>query len=342
MLVVVALALIASLVLPKEMALQKEETINAPMEVVWENINSFQKSDKWSPWYDIDPDMKVEFQGEEGTVGSSFTWSGNDQVQSGKQIITAIDAQNHTIESKVEHNWGVGVNKMWLEDAGDGQTKIVTSYNEVMGIPGNLFGAIMGAEDMMGDIFAKGLGKLKTIAEEQAAELAKKPSFDVQMVERPATRYVGKKETHAIDDLQNYFSTNMPIISDACKDIMAGPPSALYWSWDIENMQSELTVAMPISADASAPDGYEVYEQPSGSYLLIDYFGPYDNMEAAHTAVNKYMTDNNLELNGAVMEEYISGPATTEDSSKWLTKILYPVKAAAAGTEDEATEGNEG
>jgi len=72
LLVLVAVGLIAALILPKEMNVNTEKTIDAPIDMVWDNISSFEKADRWSAWYDIDPDMKVEFEGEPGAVGSKM------------------------------------------------------------------------------------------------------------------------------------------------------------------------------------------------------------------------------------------------------------------------------
>jgi effector-binding domain-containing protein len=331
-LVVVALGLIASLVLPKDMNVKSEATIAAPIDVVWNNINNFEKSDKWSPWYDVDPDMKVTFDGEAGTVGSSFSWNGNDQVGQGTQTITALDPDNYTMESKVKHNWGEGEGKMMLEDMGDGTVKVTTTYHEHSGIPGNLFSTLMDAEGMMGKMFDNGHSKLKVIAEEEAAATPEPVTYDVQEVEREARMYVGNKTTVSMADMGAYFMENMPKMGNF-SDKAVGPPAALYWSWDTENMQSEMTAAMAVDME-EAPEGYELYEQPAGKYLLINYFGNYDQSEAAHNTMGAYMETNNLELTGAVMEEYITDPGTEPDTSKWQTNILYPVKAKEA-TEEE-------
>lgn len=333
LLVVVVIWLIASLILPKEMNVKVEETVEAPISVVWDQVSSFEKADAWSPWYEIDPDMKVTFEGESGAVGSSMSWSGNKNVGSGKMTMTTSDMENHVIENNVKHDFGEGNSRMELTEE-DGKTKVVMSYVEKQGVPWNVMGALFGAEKMMTEMFKKELGLLKGVAETEAAKAAATPVYTVEEVQREAGKFVGKKEVIKMADMKAYFETNMPKLGGLCGENMTGAPAALYWTWDEENMESEMTVAMPVNME-KAPEGYEFYNQPAGTYITVDYFGPYDeSMKGAHEALGAYMESHNMELVGAVMEEYITDPMTEKDSSKWLTKISYPVAVKEAATEN--------
>jgi effector-binding domain-containing protein len=63
-----------------------------------------------------------------------------------------------------------------------------------------------------------------------------------------------------------------------------------------------------------------------GKALQLAYFGSYDKTGEAHYAMGDYIKDNNLELNGAVIEEFITDPANEPDTSKWQTNIYYMIK----------------
>lgn len=329
LLVIVVIWLIASLILPKEMNVQVEETIDAPVSVVWDNVSTYEKADKWSPWYDIDPNMKVTFEGESGAVGSSMSWAGNKDVGSGTMTMTTADMENHIIENNVKHAFGEGNSKMALTEE-DGKTKVSMSYLEKQGIPWNVMGALFGAEKMMTDMFKKELGLLKGIAEEEAAKAPEAVVYTVEEVTREVATYAGKKEVVKMADMKTYFETNMPVLGELCKESMVGAPAALYWTWDdSEKMEAELTVAMPVNME-KAPEGYELYEQPAGTYLQVDYFGPYEGIKGAHEALSAYMEEKGMKLNGAVCEEYMNDPMTEKDPSKWHTRLGYPVAMADA------------
>ena len=233
LLVVVVIWLIASLILPKELNVAVDESIDAPIAVVWDNVSSYEKADKWSPWYDVDPNMKVNFEGESGAVGSSMSWSGNKDVGSGTMTMTASDMENHVIENNVKHDFGEGNSKMELTEE-DGKTIVKMTYIEKQGIPWNVMGALFGAEKMMTEMFQKELGLLKGIAEEEASKKPEPVVYTIEEVQREESYFIGKKEVVNFADMDAHFQTNMPVLGALCKDIMTGTPSALYYSWDEE------------------------------------------------------------------------------------------------------------
>ncbi|MFT5725043.1 MAG: effector-binding domain-containing protein [Bacteroidia bacterium] len=331
LLVVVVIGLIASLILPKEINVHAEDSIDAPISIVWDNISSFEKADNWSPWYDVDENMKVSFDGESGAVGSKMMWSGNKEVGSGTMTLTTSDVENHVIENHIKHEWGEGDAKMQLSEE-EGKTKIVYTYVEKQGMPWNIMGALMGAGDMMTEIFVKELGSLKDVAEKEA-KTPVEVVYTVEEIQREAVQYLGKKEVVKMADMKTYFEENMGVYAEQAGENMIGTPSALYWSRDDETKQSEMTAAMPVNM-TEAPEGYELYEQPEGTYLVIDYFGSYEGLEGPHKTMGAYLDSHNLQMVGAVMEEYITDPMSEEDPSKWLTKIVYPIATAAPATEN--------
>lgn len=60
LLILIAIPLIIALFVPKDFAYEKSIAINAPIDSVWETVNSLTALDKWSPWNDQDPNMKKE------------------------------------------------------------------------------------------------------------------------------------------------------------------------------------------------------------------------------------------------------------------------------------------
>ncbi len=339
-LAIVGLGLIASLVLPKDMTVSQSTTIAAPMDVVWNNVSSWEKADKWSPWYKEDPDMAVTFEGEPGTLTSKMSWKGSENVGSGSQTYKLIDPENHTIESEVEFKepWeGKGDVSFVLTDEGEGNTKVTWNYKTHTGIPGNLFSALFNAKGMLSDAYSLGLGKLKEIAEEEFKNTPVKVSYAVVSETREARKYAGKRELIVWDSMHSYFQTNMPKIAGAFGAAgmeMGGVPSSLYFKWNEETKDAELTVAIALTGD-KAPKGYEVYDVAGGEYLVIDYYGDYSGTGAAHEAMYEYIQANGYQTNedGVVIEEYITDPGTEPDMSKWLTKVIYPVTKAEVQAE---------
>jgi len=59
--------------------------------------------------------------------------------------------------------------------------------------------------------------------------------------------------------------------------------------------------------------------------LVVDYYGNYDGTVAAHSALEKYMKENNMadQLAFPVIKECVTDPMTEPDPSKWLTRVYY-------------------
>lgn len=51
---------------------EKTISINAPVERVWQNTNTLKAMDQWSPWNDLDPDMKKTGQAQRGSQEKKF------------------------------------------------------------------------------------------------------------------------------------------------------------------------------------------------------------------------------------------------------------------------------
>jgi len=93
LLAIVAIALIAAAFVSKEMKYEKSITVNAPIEIAWENVNSLADLDAWSPWNDLDPNMKKEKTGTDGEIGASASWESTvKDVGKGTQTIAKMEA----------------------------------------------------------------------------------------------------------------------------------------------------------------------------------------------------------------------------------------------------------
>jgi effector-binding domain-containing protein len=84
--------------------------------------------------------------------------------------------------------------------------------------------------------------------------------------------------------------------------------------------------ALPVSPDAKLPAKYPIQQTPGGKVVKVTHVGSYDNIEAVHTDIAKYMEYKKLQMNGAVWEVYVAEGSTEPNPAKWVTEICYPVK----------------
>ena len=151
--------------LPREIEVTRSATISAPPEEVFEHVSSLQKFSEWSPWGDIDPDMKVTFSGPEMGVGNKMEWESNDRnVGNGVQEITAI-VENERVESALDFgDMGTALASFDLVKSGDA-TEITWGLKSDMG--NNPIGRWMGLmmDKWVVADYEKGLAALKTKVE---------------------------------------------------------------------------------------------------------------------------------------------------------------------------------
>ena len=89
-LALVGLFLLAGLVIDKEYTISYSITINKPQQEVFNYVKLFKNQENYSVWVMADPNIKLKYEGEDGTVGAKVSWDGNDDVGAGSQTITNI------------------------------------------------------------------------------------------------------------------------------------------------------------------------------------------------------------------------------------------------------------
>jgi len=151
---------------PGKMRVSREITINAPVEIVFANVNDMHKMNAWNPWMKLDPQIKTTYSGPETGVGSSSSWEGNMEVGSGSATITE-SVPNTRIILALEHlkPFKSSNHAEYLFKSEGAQTKIVWTLECENSFIPKLFGVFMNMEKMMGEMFEKGLAELKIMSE---------------------------------------------------------------------------------------------------------------------------------------------------------------------------------
>ena len=166
--ILIAIMLILALFVSKNFDYEKSISINAPIDIVWENVNSLSDLDKWSPWNDYDPNMKKELTGIDGTVGARQSWESDvEDVGKGSQTIAKIEAPNlfETDLKFYEPFESEAKGYIMLVSEGSG-TKVTWGFNSEMPYPFNLMMLFMDMDGEMDPVWNNGLSKLKQLCEQ--------------------------------------------------------------------------------------------------------------------------------------------------------------------------------
>lgn len=93
---VVSLVLIAALFVKNDYTIEREVAINKPAAEVFDYIRYVKNQEHYNKWVMMDPDMKKEFKGSDGSIG--FVYAGMEMTKPEK-------ASRKSLKSKPGRNW---------------------------------------------------------------------------------------------------------------------------------------------------------------------------------------------------------------------------------------------
>ncbi len=164
---IAAIALIivgGSFLLPAQAVVTRSTEIAAPPDKVFAIVGDLRRFNEFSPWADIDPDIKYTFEGPESGVGQKMNWtSENAEVGNGSQTITKHEPPNF-VETQLDFGMrGKPVASFDLVPSTAGTKVTWTFKSDLDGIPAKWFGLMF--DRWIGADYEKGLAKLKATAE---------------------------------------------------------------------------------------------------------------------------------------------------------------------------------
>jgi effector-binding domain-containing protein len=149
---------------------------------------------------------------------------------------------------------------------------------------------------------------------------------DVTAVERTAQPVVGVREVVALVDLPQFFGR---AFSAAAAELgthglsPVGPPVAVY-EGEV-GTEADVMVGFPVHDQVDVGEGVVLTVLPAGAAVEVVHVGPYDTMTDTYRELTAWFAEQGITPAGRMWEEYLVGPETTPDTSRWQTKIVWPV-----------------
>lgn len=333
----VLLGLVAVLVLaylalsifgPKNYKVEREVIIEAPKATIFKHISDYNNWKIWSPWINKDTNAVYNYSEQQGDVGASQSWEGNENIGVGSMETSKIEG-NSLLEYKLKFKepWEMeSYGGFKLEDVAEG-TKVTWTDKGDIPFGQRAFMVFMNMDKMIGPDFESGLNKLKEVAENDKSSISE---YEIKTIDFPATTYLGLRHNVAFTELSSELFGNayqaIGIFLSKNNLESAGMPAAIYFSWDMEKGTTEMAPVIPVKnapKNLELTDGLEVFTTNSTKALTVDYYGPYEESEKPHEAISAYIIDNNIEIKGYVIEEYANDPETVSGPEEYLTKIYY-------------------
>ncbi len=151
---------------PNHFRVERSLDINAPAEKIFPVLADLKLQREWSPWDQMDPDMKRTYSGADRGVNAVYEWDSKKMRSKGRQEITAVKP-NEKIDIDLDFTRPFKASnktEFVLRPASSG-----TNVTWVMSGPAPLLHRVMGfifcSGNMIEREFDKGLIQLKAIAE---------------------------------------------------------------------------------------------------------------------------------------------------------------------------------
>lgn len=144
---IVGLPFVAALFIRREFLFQREIIINRPVGEVYDYVRLLANQDSFSKWVMMDPNMKKDLRGVDGTVGSIYAWDGNKKAGKGEQEIVGLKPNERVdIEVRFIRPFeSTARTPIQLERMASGQTKVSWGMEGKSKYPLNLMNALMGS-----------------------------------------------------------------------------------------------------------------------------------------------------------------------------------------------------
>ncbi|HEY5856832.1 MAG TPA: SRPBCC family protein [Aldersonia sp.] len=155
-----------ALIAPPDFLVERSTVTTASPQTVYPLIDDFHRWVDWSPWEDVDPDLKRTYSGPDAGVGASYAWKGNRKAGAGSMTITeSVPGERVVLDLVFTKPFAAkNVTTFQLEPA-DGGTRVRWQMRGTRNLFLRLFGTVISMDKLVGKDFEKGLAQLAARAE---------------------------------------------------------------------------------------------------------------------------------------------------------------------------------
>jgi uncharacterized protein YndB with AHSA1/START domain len=159
---------IAAVLSSDDYLVEADILINKPVAEVFNYVKYLENQAHYNKWVMMDPNVRKEFKGTDGTVGFFYAWaSDNKQVGKGEQTITGI-TENKRIDYGlrfIEPFQGEAESYIETEGLTNGQTKVTWVFKGKRNFMMKVMHIAMNIKKMLGKDLNTSLHNLKSVLE---------------------------------------------------------------------------------------------------------------------------------------------------------------------------------
>lgn len=162
--IIIAIPLVLALFIDNQYAVERDIVIDKPNDEVFEYITHLRNQENYNKWSMMDPGMKEEFSGTDGTVGFVYAWDSEEAGKGEQEIMEINEGKRIDLELRfIKPFEGIAHTHMLTEPISENQTKVVWGMEGESKYPMNFMNLFM--DNMLGNDLELSLTNLKGVLE---------------------------------------------------------------------------------------------------------------------------------------------------------------------------------
>ncbi len=151
---------------PDSFRIERSANINASPEKIFALITDFHTWTQWSPWENIDPNLKRSYAGPASGNGAVYAWTGNNDIGAGRmEILNTTSPSNVVIQLDFFKPFKAHNTAEFNLKRNGSMTEVTWAMYGPSPYLSKIMSLFFSMDKMIGGNFETGLANLKTIAE---------------------------------------------------------------------------------------------------------------------------------------------------------------------------------
>ncbi|MFD1064030.1 GyrI-like domain-containing protein [Winogradskyella litorisediminis] len=314
---------------PNSFEVERSRTINAPSEVIYNNVIDFENWETWNSWKEENPDIKIMLPEKTEGIGGSYTWEEDGETG----VMRTIDSKPFTsITQEMQFGDYPKSDVIWtFTPNGDGTTKVSWKISgSDLPFMFKAYLAFMGGmEKQIGPQYERSLELLDQQIQKDIT------AYNIKI--DGITEYGGGFYMYKTTSANN--ANISQIMAKQYAEILsymgsnniqqAGMPFTIYEEMNAENGSILMSQAIPVANKVIVTGSSQVLCGfiPKTRALKTTLTGNYSNLQEAWSATMNYIAQNNLEQSELKpFEIYQNDPGEVANPANWITEIYVPIK----------------
>ena len=312
---------------PNSYDINRTRVINAPAELLFNNINDFKNWESWSPWVEKDASIQITYPEQTSGVDGAYSWTSDDGVGSMKNLMVS---PYDSISQEMQFDNFPPSNVYWQFEKVDAGTKVTWGMkSNDMPFLLKFFAAISGGMDkMVGPDYERGLEKLDSIIVDSMT----KYEVTIEGIKEYGGGFYLYTTTNATNENisatmgQQYGKIGM--FMGKYGIAMNGMPLTVYHEMNMDDGTVIMSNGIPVSEriDIQDDSGVLCGYIPKTKVLKTILKGNYTNLSKAWEQTMQYLNDNKiLQSELKPFEIYTNDPGNFPNPADWTTEIYIPI-----------------